>query len=157
MLDLDAIKALCDAATPGPWERYAGSPKTRYIVAPNVEHIDVDEADWGPEVGNVLAVGTLNDPRAWRYADVEFIAQARTLVPALVTEVEALRAAVDRAGALVDAAQLALSYHQEPHVVAAVMAARDAYLAAVGAEDEEQGYEDWPAIRGYVDEEDGDE
>ena len=90
-LDLDAVKALCDAATPGPWERYAGSPKTRYIVAPNVEHIDVDEADWGPEVGNVLAVGTLHDPRAWRYADVEFIAQSRTLVPALAAEVERLR------------------------------------------------------------------
>ena len=64
MLDLEAIKARCELATPGPWEARDG-----YV--------------WR---GDTSLAGTL------RPADASFAAAARTDVPALVAEVERLLA-----------------------------------------------------------------
>lgn len=76
-LDLDAIEARANAATPGPWctdswEIYQG---TEYVAG----------AEW---IGETCRAGEMDDSRA----DAEFVAAARTDVPALVAEVRRLRA-----------------------------------------------------------------
>ncbi len=58
------------AATPGPWE--VPYDRSRFITT--AAPIAVDEADWGAEGHDTLAIGTLQDTRAWRYADVRHIA-----------------------------------------------------------------------------------
>lgn len=90
-IDLNAIRARADAATPGPW-RHVGK---NWIGTP-VE-IDVTEADWGSEGHTSFFVHTNEGGGAWRIEDVEFIANARTDVPALVAEVERLRRERDEA------------------------------------------------------------
>ena len=73
-LDLNAIKARANAATEGPW--------------------GVKDARVFGDDGRTQ-VCTLSGTRAW-LPDAEFIAHARTDVPALVAEVERLRGVVDR-------------------------------------------------------------
>lgn len=67
-IDLDAAQALVDTATPGEWV-WNGSE----FRAPS------------PYNGFMLVRAVCND------ADAEFIAQARTLVPALIAELRLLR------------------------------------------------------------------
>ena len=72
---LAALKALADAATPGPWEEVAES------------------GEWwitGPDIYND-AVMTTNASEISQ-ADADFICAARAAVPALLAEVERLRA-----------------------------------------------------------------
>ena len=74
-LDLDAIKARCEAATQGPWKvaepgyRVARDDGTGFLVA-----------------STFMATDSRDLP------DATFIAHARTDVPALVAEVDRLRA-----------------------------------------------------------------
>ena len=75
MIDLDAIKARCEAATPGPWE-VNGSPHDRHIATVGRHHITKPDR---------AGRSAHNDEIA------KFIAHARTDVPALVAEVERLR------------------------------------------------------------------
>lgn len=72
-LDLEAIKAYCEAATPGPW--YAD-----FCV------ITLQDDKWRP-----LVETNFYGNRYDGCANAEFVACARTDVPALVTEVEQLR------------------------------------------------------------------
>ena len=79
MLDLDAIKKLCDAATPGTWERYgfighSGLSRVRAVVGHDCANRDV-------------CVDIPANPE-----DAKFIAASRELLPQLVAEVERLRA-----------------------------------------------------------------
>ncbi len=70
--ELQAIKARCDAATPGPWEEV------------------VESGFWwitGPEADTNYVVSTMNTDKE----DVEFITHAREDVPVLVADVEELR------------------------------------------------------------------
>ncbi len=92
-LDLDAVEALCGAATTGPW---------------SVRPIHFD--NWGiirSAMGNLVAVARAGDTsyrdRDHRLAgtdpfehNAQFIAAARTLVPALVTRLRAAEAEVVR-------------------------------------------------------------
>lgn len=70
-----AIKKRAEAATPGPWE--------------------VEPDDGGHDMHGFATRTTIRTPEWARYgfdeADAEFIAHARTDVPALVAEVESLR------------------------------------------------------------------
>lgn len=76
-LDLDALKKLCNCASPAPWEaRGAG------LVMP----IEI-----GADPNTVLTS-----------ANVAFMAAARTALPALIAEVERLRAVVAAVAASVD-------------------------------------------------------
>jgi hypothetical protein len=68
MLDLEAIRLRCEAATPGPWRAVAG-----YVYRGDTSF------------------------RASMAADAQFAAAARTDIPALITEVERLRAALSEA------------------------------------------------------------
>lgn len=78
-IDYDALRELADRATPGPWEadteRYMGSA----VAAPGGSPITWDESE-----GEVFTV-----------PDAEFIAAARTALPALLDETTALRARID--------------------------------------------------------------
>ena len=80
---LDEIEARADAATPGAWEwhPYMGSGAT--LAKPNHPFHELNilktTDDWPPVA-----------------ADAEFIAAARTDVPALLAEVRRLQAAVER-------------------------------------------------------------
>lgn len=64
------IRETANAATPGPWT--ADPVRPRYITT--AAPIDIDEADWGPEGHTAYRLGTMQDPNAWRYADVTYIA-----------------------------------------------------------------------------------
>lgn len=77
--DLDTIEARADAATPGPWgddyivSSYSGSPIERPRIIAN---------------GRIVAHVMMSDSDV---SDADFIAAARTDVPALVAEVRRLR------------------------------------------------------------------
>lgn len=84
-INLDAAQALANAATPGPWsveyevnhwEDFGNTPgeKFPYAIA-------------GPDV---MGGGSASGISEISTADVEFIAQARTLVPALIARVRDL-------------------------------------------------------------------
>ena len=66
----EVLRERAQAATPGPWSTTADRPRYITTAAP----IEIDEADWGPDVGNEFKVVTARDSRAWRYADVTYIA-----------------------------------------------------------------------------------
>ena len=76
-VDIDAIKARCEAATPGPWYAERGGEfDDPYYSIPSVCRDRYGD--------NSLMVGSDK-------ATADFIAAARTDVPALVAEVERLR------------------------------------------------------------------
>lgn len=91
-LDLDAIRERADAATPGPWWPWHRGQYVGWEIA-------VGEPD---EDGRPTA-RLPDDMRTdiGRAEDARFIAAARTDVPALVDEVERLRAVADAASAIV--------------------------------------------------------
>jgi hypothetical protein len=78
-IDLDAAQALADAATPGPW--------TSWRKIPGVVRIETTTGD------ALIYRDSLDeeDGQLITEADAEFIAAARTVVPALIAEVQELR------------------------------------------------------------------
>ncbi len=91
MLDLDAIEARAEAATPGPWIGSSVPSGRKYGV------ISVkDYGEWTRSGGRPLAV-LLGIPTHGRHPDTQFIAHARTDVPALVAELRAAREVVKAA------------------------------------------------------------
>ena len=93
-LDLDAIRARADAATPGPWvaEAYVyGDPEDGYGPPQDWQ---IKTAGWTKHAGSVIVShqpyegGGVNEE-----ADAEFIAHARQDVPDLLAELARLRAA----------------------------------------------------------------
>jgi hypothetical protein len=96
-LDLDAIEARAEAATEGPWQ-YDGMPLR-------------EDAEYGHIVTGGGTPGSMREHQiCWvgetlnlrAPEDAEFIAHARVDVPALLAEVERLRAAVRQAFDAVD-------------------------------------------------------
>lgn len=96
---LAQLKALAEAATPGPWEDDAeeggivwgppGSGESLYGALRRGKHRE-DKGSYGP-------IAVTNDDEyvhsnRWK-EDSAFIAAARNLVPALISEIERLRAA----------------------------------------------------------------
>lgn len=82
-IDLEPIKARCEAATEGPWERHD--------CPPCFERGHEDVQIWAGQ-GNIPITQWLDSECHNVSADAEFIAHARTDVPALVAEVERLHA-----------------------------------------------------------------
>lgn len=92
-----AIKARCDAATPGPWV-----VSSEYASGVDLGYKPDHERTWGYGCGNDF-VCDLNDGEYHEYhnkaeqmANASFIAYAREDVPALLAEVERWRAEVAR-------------------------------------------------------------
>ena len=83
-IDLDAIIAHADAATPGPW----------VAITTGAQHGD----HWYVAADGAAVAATRSDDvggAGRRQADAEFIAEAREWVPALVAEVKRLRTRLD--------------------------------------------------------------
>ena len=81
--ELDALKALADAATPGPWEsELTGGCYTVWGKADAMGYDGIVTTDY------------LN-PRLDDSSNAAFIAAARAAVPALLAEVERLREELD--------------------------------------------------------------
>lgn len=78
-MDLDAIRARCDAATPGPWMVFEGAYPygEGYVIE---SPADLVAGNFDHEEGGII-----------RKEDAEFIAAARTDVPELLAEIERLR------------------------------------------------------------------
>lgn len=72
--ELDAIKALANAATYGPWEYDSSSD-------------NIQTSDYQYTIGHVRGYGGNTDMES----NAQFIASARTDIPALVAEIERLR------------------------------------------------------------------
>ena len=83
-LDLDAIQARADAATPGPW--------VSRTCEPCAARDRLDLTIWGH--GDREMIANWSEQDEFYSGDAEFIAHARTDVPALVAEVRALRLAM---------------------------------------------------------------
>jgi BMFP domain-containing protein YqiC len=84
--DLDAIRARCDAATPGPWgfSRY----EKRYLLDETTDVVgEVAPGSTGAAI-TVFAVAT------GALEDADFIARARTDIPALLAHIEELESRV---------------------------------------------------------------
>lgn len=75
-LDLDALEALCEAATPGPWENT--DPRQIRHAEPNVYTGDAEIAD------------------VYGLANSNFIAASRAALPDLITECRRLRTENER-------------------------------------------------------------
>ena len=105
MLDLDAITKRCEAATPGPWVLFERDPEGDEITTvccPCVDHTvyPEDEREPHPQAEHcgkcVLWSVVDSADGALRHGSGEFIAHARTDLPALVAEVKRLREALAR-------------------------------------------------------------
>lgn len=81
-LDLDPIKAREAAATPGPWGESPKQPDAVISLAPGATRRGTFDYDYG---GAFIGESMLRADRA-------FVCAARTDVPALLAEVERLRA-----------------------------------------------------------------
>ncbi|MEU8920380.1 hypothetical protein AB0D10_05490 [Kitasatospora sp. NPDC048545] len=117
-LDLDAIQARCDAATPGPW-RWRGNTEARHLRLQTPHHGGLTVMDfkrWGmqgarPRFARDHLMYPANEMvtyevAAWskdiyrkdivgiEHPDAEFIAAAREDVPALLARVRELEAAI---------------------------------------------------------------
>ena len=85
-LDLDEIEVRVNAATKGPWvAEEADGYITGYVYS---KHHDYHH----PRVRN----GLVTDPTTMTNKDARFIAEARTDVPNLITEVRRLRALLEQ-------------------------------------------------------------
>ncbi|MCL2223592.1 MAG: hypothetical protein FWB96_01345 [Defluviitaleaceae bacterium] len=80
-VDIDAIRARCEAASPGKWSYF---PKPKY----KEHHVSIPPNPPGP---GLLNLALFPDGCPTGQADAEFIAHAREDIPALLREVERLR------------------------------------------------------------------
>ena len=89
MLDLDAIEARAEAATPGPWTARLSD---MWEINAGSDLVSVVESCWLPDDCEAGQHGGIPD-----VDDARFIAHARTDVPALVAELRAAREVVEAA------------------------------------------------------------
>lgn len=95
-VDVAGLRELEEAATEGPWWAVV-------VPAPWLRHRDPEDASWTVDSGArmvVLDTGWFKDPQAEQ--DAAFIAAARNALPALLDEVQRLRAQVAAVEALAE-------------------------------------------------------
>jgi len=78
-LDVPAIRAICEAATPGPWRANAENAYP-WVSGPYDDNIDGD-----------CTIVEWNETGSGAHADASFIAAARTALPAALDEIQRLR------------------------------------------------------------------
>jgi hypothetical protein len=84
MIDTERDRAICEAATPGPWIELGRNVPESGIVA---------TADYISKIAYIERADETEDPAQFNArADAAFIAHARTALPAYIEEVERLRA-----------------------------------------------------------------
>lgn len=92
MLDLDAIEARAEAATPGPWTARLRDDMWEINDGSGSNFVSIVESCWLPDDCDTGQYGGIPD-----VDDARFIAHARTDVPALVAELRAAREVVEAA------------------------------------------------------------
>ena len=121
--DLDAIEARAQAATEGPWKAQNLERDHGHC---GIYWVSVDRPD---EIKTVAEVDANDDgvEAIWRMADAEFIANARTDVPALIAVAREQQAKLDRVRDLCDAADRYGDYHviQSDTIRAAITATEE--------------------------------
>ncbi len=124
MLDLDAIEARAEAATPGPWTARLRDDMWEINDGSGSNFVSIVESCWLPDDCDAGQYGGIPD-----VDDARFIAHARTDVPALVAELRVAREVVEAAQANADTWDE--HYHQRP-VDRNLVGALAAYRAVVG-------------------------
>lgn len=123
-LDVEAIKARCEAATPGPWTFEPCIQQTEGMAETKYQHIrsgprGVADTYHNPPLA-IEGFGQMSGylpPRHGKPEDAAFIAAARADVPALLAALEAERAKVTR---LNDAIRLWGETGETGHLTAAI-------------------------------------
>ena len=89
MTDIEELRRLCEAATPGPWHTHEEQVDAAYYDGDNQaqHHIVADTKDIQRE-----RYGSEGD----KIANACLVSAARNAIPALLAEIEQLRAVVDR-------------------------------------------------------------
>jgi len=90
-VDLDAVEALCEAATPGPWVLPVAN--VFRVIAPDEPHTNKKEGICPAYPWRIVCDMGVPDGQG---ADARFIAEARTAVPALIARCRELTAERDR-------------------------------------------------------------
>lgn len=94
--EIEEIKARAEAATPGPWRRQKQRGYTDdYILTDHPDHQTKPHGNYIGEVGYAAGHAVQNFE-----ADADFIAHARTDIPALLSALEAEKKRADEAEAL---------------------------------------------------------
>lgn len=109
-LDLPAIEARCEAATPGPWMHKRLSQMALDIIK-TFTGVDLDVSDWPGDVVEATRQGQAilwKSDYATRVYDAAFIAHARTDIPALVEALEHAHYGLDTLNDLNNALDAAL-------------------------------------------------
>ena len=121
MLDLNAIEARAEAATPGPWTARLSD---MWEINAGSDLVSVVESCWLPDDCEAGQHGGIPD-----VDDARFIAHARTDVPALVAELRAAREVVEATAAYLGDEDFPGEHfvHEDDMAVALV-----AYRAVVG-------------------------
>jgi hypothetical protein len=125
MLDLDAIEARAEAATPGPWRQTTSKRGYRDVLQTPDSYGDRMIA----KIDQEAFIVSRRDARMLRCpnADADFIAHARIDIPALVAELRAAREVVEAAQKLETDIESDLDWLHENLIVALA-----AYRAVVG-------------------------
>ncbi|WKN53796.1 hypothetical protein HJ581_0008290 [Rhodococcus opacus] len=97
-INLDAAQALADAATPGPWKWEKAGHGDPMLISGADDVLFAYPVHDGPLEDDVIESVDLHV----QPDDAEFIAQARTLVPALVAELRELQSHESRTSDLVE-------------------------------------------------------
>ena len=92
MLDLDAIEARAEAATPGPWTARLRDDMWEINDGSGSNFVSIVESCWLPDDCDAGQYGGIPD-----VDDARFIAHARADIPALVAELRAAREVVEAA------------------------------------------------------------
>ncbi len=91
MLDLDAIEARAEAATPGPWTARLRDDMWEINDGSGSNFVSIVESCWLPDDCDAGQYGGIPD-----VDDARFIAHARADIPALVAELRTAREAKER-------------------------------------------------------------
>jgi hypothetical protein len=111
-VDLDAVQARADAATEGPWAWEQTGDKDSSWAVGWVMDQDENPLSGRLETGEGIVVEGVCEGIAANPADGEFIAHARTDVPALVAELRVARELLADAGLDHILADAMAAYHQ---------------------------------------------
>lgn len=101
MITLEKLKALADAATPGPWNHNSYESGTEYVAmrqAKPYPYLNPDHSDANGYVGAHMFLrdvskfeDCIESLENEKWSNAEFIAASREAVPALIEEVRILR------------------------------------------------------------------
>jgi predicted nucleic acid-binding Zn-ribbon protein len=120
--DLDKLRSISDAATPGPW-RYDGIDIVQLTDSGKGYPLDYYPDSKDVAIGKCSTCGS-TDVGIQRRDDAAFIAAARSAVPALIDEIELLREQVDSIPTLLaENARLTKAVAEAPEFLEAVKVA----------------------------------